>query len=162
MRRLALAALLLGLAPTVRAEDRLTALSQRPDFEVLRRAADGRVLAVGKNGVVLQRWDDAGAVIGVDNSGRGAVMCVWKLYVEMVGAIDACAITGQEALRDGLIEQLAAINAFVAGNSLESTSIEQLDQRMADRWSRMRGPDRVKVCTQSGHAGAVADRKSVV
>lgn len=159
MRCSGVAAIFLSLlvTPAAMAEDELHVLLRRPGFEVLKRDPDGTLRAVGKAGVVFERWGGVDAVVGTDNSGRGAVMCAWMLRVEMVGAIEACQLEGQDALRQDLLRHLDAINAFIVENSLEPVSRPELDRRMAERWSRMRGPEKETVCTRSGHLAVVAD-----
>jgi hypothetical protein len=112
------------------------ALAKRPDTEVARRTeGDKQIVVIRRGGVVIT--EENGVVkTAVDNSGHGAVLCAWKLSVDIVAALDVCVPGQHPALRRDMADALDAIADFIVANSLTPVRKSELEryvnQRLAD------------------------------
>lgn len=80
-------------------------------------------------GVETRRLGDK--TVQIDNSGKGAVLCIWSIY-------DAVRLVGQEchpgqdaAFQAELEQSIARIDDFIIANSTHPVSKEQLEARRA-------------------------------
>lgn len=99
-------------------------LAAEPGAEVT-RSTDGTVQAVTlrRNGVAIQSSRQRGTV-GVDESGHGAVMCTWAIYVQIKTSVDLCGSAQAPQLGSELDEAIAKLNDFIAANSLVPTTVQ--------------------------------------
>jgi len=70
-------------------------------------------------------------VTGIDNSGHGAVMCVWSIYVALSVALDVCDSTPDPAVKAALSDAIRQMDEFIIKNSLTPVSQAELDARKA-------------------------------
>jgi len=67
-------------------------------------------------GVSFSKFTD-GSEVASDRSGKGAVMCMWGIYVAMLAIGDKCSFEEDVAFTDELRSSIKQINAFIAENS---------------------------------------------
>lgn len=80
-------------------------------------------------GVETRRLGDK--AVQVDNSGKGAVLCIWSIY-DAVRLVGRECHAGQDAAFQAELEQsIARIDDFIIANSKHPVSKEQLDARRA-------------------------------
>lgn len=93
-----------------------------------------------RNGVSIRsvRQGSEVAVVGIDHSGHGAVLCVWSLYIDLRSSLDTCFPGQYRELRDDLDAAIAAMNLFIATNSLAPTSKEALEAAITEREEKAR------------------------
>lgn len=102
---------------------------------------EGKTIRITRNQVATtlkQSADGQWSETSADNSGHGAVMCIWMIYVELRAEIDLCHLSGQEALRADLDASIGRINNFVVANSLFPITKEQVDANAARRLELLR------------------------
>lgn len=136
-KRLLLAAVMVGLQGCMTApadELDLKKLASQPGTEITESVeGDVHTVEIRRAGVtvILTTRGDKTDVFGIDHSGHGAVMCLWTMAVELRNGMDAC-FPGQFAeLRNDLSVQIAALNDFIARNSLTPTTPQDLERRVA-------------------------------
>jgi hypothetical protein len=80
-------------------------------------------------GVETRRLGDK--TVQIDNSGKGAVLCIWSIY-DAVRLVGRECHAGQDAAFQAELEQsIARIDDFIIANSTSPVSKEQLDARRA-------------------------------
>ena len=91
-----------------------------------------------------------GSVARSDNTGKGAVMCLWGLLEAARLAGDTCVGGGDAAFRAELARSITDVDAFILKNSSVSVTPAQLEARRAAGAEQVRraGP----VCTGGAHA----------
>lgn len=112
-----------------------------------------------KNGVRyrLERQGGKERLIGDDESGQGAVICSWMMYVTLRGALDDCPADRFVELRSDLDEGIGAIDNFIVANSVVPVDVTELRVRAAAENARIRAALSVKprVCL-AGDMKAIA------
>jgi hypothetical protein len=122
--------------------DSLDELAKRPGAEILKRSPDGsRVLALQINGVKF--WIDSTpgsepSVLSWDDSGHGAILCVWEIVVGTKVAADVCSPEEFSDLSKVLGEDIEALNDFIVANSLTPTTKADLKADYDQRMQRMK------------------------
>lgn len=91
-----------------------------------------------------------GSTARSDNTGKGAVMCLWGVLEAARVAGDACAGNEDAAFRTDLARAIAQVDAFILKNSSVPVTPAQLEARRAAGAAQVRrsGP----VCTGGAHA----------
>jgi hypothetical protein len=96
------------------------ALALQPGTEVIRTTENGKdVIEMRRNGVLLLvrgnlQGDDW---LGIDETGLGAVMCHWQLYIEVRSILNVCFPDDYAELREDLTFAIDAINDFIMVNN---------------------------------------------
>lgn len=68
---------------------------------------------------------------GVDQSGHGAVLCSWEIYVTLGAALEICPEYRNESLKISLANAVDRINDFIVANSIFPISKAELEKRAA-------------------------------
>ncbi len=112
-----------------------------------------------KNGVRyrLERQGGKEQLTGDDESGHGAVICSWMMYVTLRGELDDCPADRFVELRADLDQGIGAIDDFIVANSVVPVDVTELRARAAAENARIRAAPSVKprVCL-AGDVGAMA------
>jgi len=102
------------------------------------------VITKDKNGVETKALKFSGGVVilddgtEMDNSGKGAVVCVWKIYTEVHNELEICDPDNKK-LKTFFGESLDRINNFIVANSLTGQSKASLQGSIDKAMSTMRG-----------------------
>lgn len=64
--------------------------------------------------------------VGMDGSGRGAVLCTWEIYIQVRGMLETCSTKETLPFRVLMDKGINRINDFIVENSLEPISKKQL------------------------------------
>jgi hypothetical protein len=83
------------------------------------------------SGVVFMKTEQG--VVGIDQSGRGAVLCQWQIYIAILGTLDNCPAGDEPPLQDELTEAIERINGFIVANSLDPVTREQVNEAVMQR-----------------------------
>lgn len=123
-----------------------------------------------ENGITVHQTRKKGRVSSfpVDNSGHGAVMCVWFIYNSIKATLQTC----QDEKYQGVIKRLehavSRINHFIVENSLTPTSLEQLEEqarRYGERQSSIKQTNKSgevqKSCPDKGMAHFVNEMQNL-
>jgi hypothetical protein len=86
------------------------------------------VIIYNANGVVISRASN-GSELAIDNSGHGAVMCVWSFYVGLAAYLDICFPDKDKEFREDLGKGIDKIDQFIVENSLIPVSKADLEAR---------------------------------
>lgn len=81
--------------------------------------------AYSANGVTITETELG--IVGQDDSGHGAVLCAWYLYINLAGYLDACFPDEDRDVRDELGKGIDAINDFIVTNSLKPVPKKELE-----------------------------------
>jgi hypothetical protein len=128
-------ALLAGCSKRDRSGIDADALAKRPDTEVARRTdGDKQIVEIRRGGVVITE-EDGIVKTAVDHSGHGAVLCAWKVSVDIVVALDVCVPGQHPALRRDMADAVAAIADFIVANSLTPVRKSELEHYVTQRYS---------------------------
>lgn len=110
-------------------------------------------------GVEIIETRTAGKVssIGVDNSGHGAVLCSWELYIGLSALVEICPALHTKTTRTRYLDALPRINRFIHDNMLEPVPLEQVEDAAAERRKAAIGlyesyPDPNAFCSGSEYA----------
>lgn len=68
------------------------------------------------------------STFSIDESGKGAILCSRELFYSALATLEACSIKGHQKTRARLRWALGELNEFVMANSIESISIEKIEQ----------------------------------
>jgi hypothetical protein len=96
------------------------AVASRPDAEIsMKKNSDGKDLrtAAFSGGVVITEQED-GSVLGMDNTGHGAIICAWGLYTEIKNWLDKCGTEEEKKLQEIVSSYVERLNDFIVGNSV--------------------------------------------
>lgn len=93
-------------------------------------------LPSGVSFLVSHAKDGSVGVTGIDNSGHGAVMCVWSVYVQLSVALDICDSTPDPVAKAALSDAIGQMDEFIIKNSLTPVSQAELDARKASERSK--------------------------
>ena len=109
-------------------------LAAEPGAEVV-RDTNGAVAAVTlqRNGVSIRSTRQSGQVrtVGVDQSGHGAVLCLWRIYIQARSSLDLCLPNQYPELRREMDGTIGRINNFIAANSLVPISAQAVAAAIA-------------------------------
>lgn len=85
------------------------------------------------SGVSFYLTRNGGKITSVerDNTGLGAVMCTWALYVELRALFDACSPAVGEQVKAEFDRELSRIKTFIVENSITPVTAEQLEGQIA-------------------------------
>jgi hypothetical protein len=83
------------------------------------------------SGVVFMKTEQG--IVGIDLSGRGAVLCHWQIYITMLGTLDNCPASDEPPLKADLTDAIERINGFIVANSLDPVTREQVDEAVMQR-----------------------------
>lgn len=112
-----------------------------------------------KNGVRyrLERQSGKEQLTGDDESGHGAVICSWMMYVTLRGELDECPADRFVELRSDLDQGIGAIEDFIVANSVVPMGVTELRARAAAETARIRAASSARpgVCL-GGDSGAIA------
>jgi hypothetical protein len=110
----------------------LDAFGKQPGVEVIKRMVDDKeVTEYRKGGVVFYKWPDH--VISIDQSGLGAVLCIWKLYVDALLAARACFPDSRNEVKEDLAHAVDAMNDFIVANNPDPVTKSGLETYIAKR-----------------------------
>ena len=118
-------------------------LLERPDVEVTTQTRDDetevREFRLPGDVVITQeRQGEEVSTVAWDASGFGAVLCVWEILMHVRVMHDACDNAQKNPAVGASLEiAIDRINAFIAENSLEPTSIAEVDEAMEARLDRI-------------------------
>jgi len=127
----------------------LTALESQPGMKI-RRWHQGNCdyIVVQRNGVSISpvRTGDQWGTVGQDDSGHGAVLCVWHIYISARQTLDGCFPGAYPELRQDLSDGIAAMNGFIVANSLHPTSTAEVEASVAasDRDARLKWSETIQ------------------
>lgn len=76
-----------------------------------------------------------GGSIGNDNSGHGAVMCAWTIYVEMSNIMTVCPAADDRQFKENLDAAIDRINDFIVKNSLSPVTKTDLENQIKKMFS---------------------------
>jgi hypothetical protein len=111
------------------------AIKSLPDASIeAQQQADGSIsetvkLPSGVSFVIHHPQKGGTNVTGLDNSGHGAVMCAWEIYVKISIAADICSATDKEDITQRLSGAIRRIDGFIIENSPTPMSQADLDRR---------------------------------
>jgi hypothetical protein len=120
---------------TVSASD-FDQLAERPGAEVTRSTSiDGSEHTTIRlpGGVSITRItrDGKSRYLEMDESGRGAVMCIWEIYVALLAQMRVCSVA-DDGFEEELTRALDRMNDFIVANSLSPVTKNDAE----DRWTR--------------------------
>jgi hypothetical protein len=92
------------------------------------KADDNGTVIYDRNGVQIYKYGD-GSEVGIDNSGKGAVLCVWNIYVGLKAYLDTCVSDRDKEFRADLGKGIDRIEQFIVENSLTTVSKSDLEAR---------------------------------
>ena len=112
--------------------NRFDVLFDQPGADVVTmRNKDGsetrRVELPGNVVVEQTRQGDQVSTIAMDRSGHGAILCSWRILVEVKLELDACPSSSTGEVRNRLSYQLERFNKFIRENSYSLMKQEDLD-----------------------------------
>lgn len=111
--------------------------------ETLSDGTESRVITLPGNVKVRQQRREGNVSTSVwDESGRGPVLCVQRIYAEVKVRLDTCQELKSPRVSSLLGEAIGQINQFIQKNSIVAVSIERLDaayQEHLDRYRRQIG-----------------------
>ncbi|MEO5375672.1 MAG: hypothetical protein H7840_15620 [Alphaproteobacteria bacterium] len=145
----------------------LEAITAQPGTEVIKQ--DNGLWTISRGGVVISqyRMGDKIEALGVDNSGHGAVMCMWGLYVDLKTTLDYCLPDKFGDLKEELSVAIGQINDFIVQNSLTKVSPADIEGRIAKQEDnirkRIRGIPRDELemkCVPKGMIGIIENLQS--
>jgi hypothetical protein len=118
----------------------LDAFAKQPGVEVTSRiVGDKKVTSYAKAGVVYEKWPDY--IVSIDQTGLGAVLCAWTIYVDVMLAAEACFPDSHAEIRKHLVEGVDAMNDFIVANNpdpVKKADLEnQIAKRRAEKFSRL-------------------------
>ncbi len=138
------------LASVARAEQPLDdtfaqALSAQPGVVVTQGSEGGAAYTEWKKSGVFFRRQRRGSKdewIGNDESGHGAVICSWMIYVTLRASLNDCPADRFVDLRADLDQGITAMEAFILANSVTPTTVAELRARAAIEDARTRAAAR--------------------
>lgn len=113
----------------------------------------------------LHKSGDNLTVTGNDNSGHGAVMCSWGLYISFRSYLNVCPGEDSANLANDLNNAIDRMNDFIVENSIQPTTkaaveadVERRFQTDLDKMKNL-SPDQIgKVCGPRGWGYAITER----
>lgn len=108
----------------------LDAIAKQPGTQVIRRGDTVEI----KRGTVTVTVDKNGET-SIDSSGK-AVLCYWNLAITTKMAADLCYPGEFPQLSKMLGEEIEAMNAFIAANSLRPVTRAQLEKNIQERMDK--------------------------
>ncbi|MBU0800658.1 MAG: hypothetical protein KKA05_06600 [Alphaproteobacteria bacterium] len=75
-------------------------------------------------GVIIQEVE--GGTLGIDNSGLGAVSCIWRIFVSAKSIISLCKPDGHEEMEKNIDTALDMINGFIIENSIAPVTEQEI------------------------------------
>jgi hypothetical protein len=132
-------ALLLSVAAQAQSQPDLSdadidTLATQPGTEVTRtQEGDTQIIEIRRAGVVItiRHKGDKADSVGQDNSGHGAVLCMWRLYISFRQGLNLCFLSQYPEFKEDLNYAVGAMNDFIAANSLAPTSKEEVEAAVA-------------------------------
>ena len=112
----------------------------RPGTEVTRsRDGDSEITELKRNGVTIReiRRGDRTQRVGVDNSGHGAVLCLWKIYIAARADLDICSPDVHPDLRSDLDAGISAMNEFIVANDIVPNTRERVEGEVVRESNRL-------------------------
>jgi hypothetical protein len=103
-------------------------LKKRPGVKI---TADGKTLLF-PGGVSISDVTDSGVekgISGTDNSGHGAVLCGWELFLSMKAQMALCRSNTDAAFSDRLDKAINRINKFIVANSLSPVTNAEVQRQ---------------------------------
>jgi len=67
--------------------------------------------------------------VGDDNSGHGAVLCAWEMYLSVKKMTELCHFDGDKAFNGRLNRAINRIDDFIVANSLSSVTKAEVEQQ---------------------------------
>jgi hypothetical protein len=125
------------------------------------KRGDEDVTELQRGGVYVQvtRRGDKIQTFGDDESGHGAVLCAWQVYIALRAELDTCFPGKYPELRDDISTSIGAMNKFIAKNSLVPTSQKEVEASALAQDMKLRLPitkmplDQLAEVCQSGSLG---------
>ena len=120
------------------------AVAQRPDAKTIDHpninGAERRRIVLN-SGVEFQldRRGDQLTSVGHDKSGKGAVLCLWEVYIATKIYVETCSPTRDQELEADLDRAIDQINDFIVENSLQPTSKADLVAAIEQRKKIFKG-----------------------
>jgi len=94
-----------------------------------------------------------------DTSGHGAVLCAWRMYINLRVGLDLCFPNEYSELREDLDDAIAAMNRFIVDNRVPATSMDEVEAFAAAEDARQRSeaaavaPDKLREACSAGELG---------
>jgi hypothetical protein len=76
--------------------------------------------------------------INVDNSGHGAVLCSWEIFLDVRAALENCASEEDKKLKKVVDNSIGRINDFIVANSLTSVTKNEVERSAREKIARER------------------------
>jgi predicted transcriptional regulator len=92
------------------------------------------------SGVLFMKTEQG--IVGIDQSGRGAVLCLWQIFIAILGTLDNCPAGEEPLLKNELTDAIDRINKFIVENSLDPVTREQVDQAVIQQRAASRAKPR--------------------
>jgi hypothetical protein len=73
------------------------------------------------------------STFALDNSGLGAVYCIWDVLVSIRAELSHCPENGSPKVRNAISTGIARINQFIAANSLTPITIKAIERGIDDK-----------------------------
>lgn len=90
------------------------------------------------NGVVVQRGNNG--IVAMDRGDGGAVGCMFMIYVDLGGALQACPALGTPEERTRHADYMSRINAFVAANAYPTMTVPEVEGVVRSMQARADAP----------------------
>jgi hypothetical protein len=102
-------------------------IAQRPDAKTIdgpniNGAHKRRIVLNSGVEFQLDRHGDQFTSVGLDKSGKGAVLCLWEIYIATKIYLETCTSTRGPELEADIDRAIDQINNFIVENSLQPTS----------------------------------------
>jgi hypothetical protein len=160
----AMLAILLAACGAIPPQETAPEVSDRPPAAATKEPAHAIARDIPPNGVVISEGPDGR--VGMDMSGHGAVLCVWRIYLAVAVYWDTCFPDEDREARQELAKGIEAINAFILANSVPPVSKADLDARIARDREQLLALPKEKIdhaCLarpEDGDAGTLAAMRS--
>ena len=86
------------------------------------------------SGGVIVNETKKGGTIGIDNSGHGAILCIWTIYTHMKNMSDICSPDSKNIFKKMIDNYIDKINDFIAVNSLSPITKVQLEEQIKKKF----------------------------
>lgn len=102
------------------------------------RTSAGVVIVQTRSGseVLAYSWDD---------SGLGAVKCVWGIYTVVKSELELCPDAASPEIKRNLDRAIGRMNAFIVTNSLQPVTIGQIEEEVEKRAKNYRAERKRKI-----------------
>jgi hypothetical protein len=101
-------------------------------------------------------------VIEEDTSGHGAVLCAWRVYINLRAGLNLCFPSEYPELREDLDSAIGSMNRFIAANRKPPTTMAEVEALVAGGGQRSLpagvGADKLREARRTGEFGEILAR----